>query len=353
MAFYRLFIILITGIFLLPQGLYAIPPAKQNPVPGDLRDSIQWYKNEGIRHAQGGKLENAKNLFLKELTYKEKAYPDKHPKIANTYTNLGVVNKMQGKFEKALQYYQKADNIYSENPDFNPKKVGTNLQNMANIYALYQDYEKAESYYNRAIKLFKKDPASNLERLGMVYNNLGILYKEKDDHHKAINFYKKSIRLKKRGDPGTLYVTQGNLANSYRLIKNYKKAEEHFSRTINQGIQQFGKSSYLLNHHYLNYGILKLDQKEYDRAKELIKKSLNITVNNLGKTNSEISRCYEHLGLLCRLRGNYTQALQYYQRALISLSDHFNDSTIQANPEAENVLSKSQLVNILKRKAKT
>jgi len=318
-----------------------------------MQDSIQWFKDNGIRQAKEGKLDHAKESFLKELTCKEKIYPQNHPKIANTYTNLGVVNKMQGKFEKALQYYQKADKIYSENPDFNPGKVGTNLQNMANIYALYRDYEKAESYYNRAIKLFKKDPASNLERLGMVYNNLGILYKEKEDHHKAINFYKKSIRIKKRGDPETLYVTQGNLANSYRLIKNYKKAEEHFHRTINQGIQQFGKSSYLLNHHYLNYGILKLDQKEYEEAKKLIHKSLDLTVTHLGKTNSETSRCYEHLGLLCRLRGNYTQALQYYQQALISLSGHFNDTTIQANPEPENVLSKSQLVNILKRKAKT
>ncbi|MEF8844681.1 MAG: CHAT domain-containing protein, partial [Bacteroidales bacterium] len=110
---------------------------------------------------------------------------------------------------------------------------------------------------------------------------------------------------------------------------------------------------YLLNHHYLNYGILKLDQKEYEEAKKLIHKSLDLTITHLGKTNPETSRCYEYVGVLCRLRGNYTQALQYYQRALISLSDHFNDTTIQANPEPENVLSKSQLVNILKRKAKT
>ena len=352
MALYRSFVILITVFFLLSQDLYAICPANQDPDRGDLRDSIQWYKNEGIRHAREGKLDHAKKLFQKELTYKEKAYSKKHPKIGNTYTNLGVVNKMEGKFEKALHYYQKADKIYSENPGFNPGKVGTNLQNMANIYSLYRDYEKAETYYTRAIKLFKKDSLNNLERLGMVYNNLGIFYKERGLHNKATNFYNKSILLKKRVDPEALYVTYGNLANSYRLLGNYKKSEEHFINAINQGIQQFGKESYLLNHHFLNFGLLKLDQKEYDQAKKLIKRSLDITVNNLGYVNSEASRCYEHLGLLCRLKGNYTQALQYYQRALVSLSDHFDDTTLQANPDPGEVISKSQLVNILKRKAK-
>ena len=263
MALYKSFVLIITGFLLLPQGLYAIPPANQDTDLRDLRDSIQFYKNEGIRHAKEGKLNNAKKLFLKELNYKEKAYSTKHPKIGNTYVNLGVVNKMQGKFEKALQYYKKAEIIFSENPDFNPGKVGTNLQNMANIYALYRDYEKAESYYTRAMKLFKKDSANNIDRLGMVYNNLGILYKEIGLHRKAITFYQKSIHLKKQVDREALYVTHGNLANSYRLIGNYKKAEENFIHAINQGLQQFGKSSYLLNHHYMNYGLLKLNQKEY------------------------------------------------------------------------------------------
>lgn len=350
MRAYRQITILIMWILMLPEALCSLP---QGPTQEGLKDSIQWFKNEGIRYAQEGKLVEARKLFLEELSYKKQVYPDNHPKIANTYVNLGVVYKKHGKLEEALKFYDKAGKIYSKNPKFNPGKVGTNFQNMANIYTLYRDYDKAESYYNKALELFKKDSLNNTDRLGMLYNNLGILYKEQGDYHRAITFYKKSIRLKKQCNPNTLYTTHGNLANSYRLTQNFREAEKHFIKTIDQGIRHFGEDSYLLNHHYLNYGLLKLNQKKYKQAKKLIRNSLDITVNHLGKTNPETSRCYEILGVLCHQTGKYDQALQHYQQAIIALSDHFTDTTLKSNPDPGEVVSKSQLVNLLKRKAKT
>jgi CHAT domain-containing protein len=333
--------------------IYAFSSVSDSFTVDRMKDSAAYYKEQGIKQAKNGEFKEAKKSFLKELAFKQNHYSDSHPRIANTYVNLGVVFKMEGKLDKALQYYKQAESIYAKNPHFNPRKTGTNLQNMGNIYNLQRDYEKAENYYQQAIDLFKHDSLNNLDRLGMVYNNLGITHKNQNELKKAIECYKKSIQYKHQKNQCKLYITMGNLANVFRLKKNYEQAEKYFHESIKYAIEHYGEYSHVLDNHYLNYGVMKMETGNYDKGEKLIKKSLEISIKHLGKKNPETAMGYENLGYLYFLKKDYRQALHYYQKALIALSESFNDTTNTSNPKVGEVFSKPQLVNILKNKAST
>jgi CHAT domain-containing protein/Tfp pilus assembly protein PilF len=319
-------------------------------VPASIRDSVRRLKDEGIARAREGKLKEAKKTFLRELDLRRKVYHDDHPGIGHTYVNLGVVHKMEGKMEEALGYYEKADGIYSANTGVKARKTATNYQNMANIYSLQKDYEKAENYYQRALELFLKDSVNNIDRLGMVYNNLGILMKEQGEPNRAIHYYQRSIQFKKITNTHSLSHTYGNLANLYSSKKDYKKAEEYFNRSfLYADRSKPNNKSQALD--YMNYGVLKIMQGNYDIAENYLHQALNILHSKLGKTHTSTARCYENLGYLEDRLGNTEKALHYYQKGLISLSKAFNDSSLYANPTMGQVMSKTNLLDILKRKA--
>ncbi|HKL38884.1 MAG TPA: CHAT domain-containing tetratricopeptide repeat protein, partial [Bacteroidales bacterium] len=165
-------------------------------------------------------------------------------------------------------------------------------------------------------------------------------------------YYKKSIQLKKISDPQTLTSTYGNLANVYSQTGDLKKAESLFQQTI-QLKEIYKTDSYTQALDYMNYGLLKLMQKNYMEAERLLNHSLQILQNHLGENHVEISRCYENLGFLASQRRQDKKALSLYQKALISLSRNFSDTSIYKNPDIDDVLSKTKLLEVLKRKAAT
>lgn len=342
--------------FLLILSLLAFLPqawSQDATKPGNtsLQDSIQSLKERGIQEAREGNLEEARVTFLRELNLKQKQYPKNHPKIGHTYVNLGVAYKMQGKMNKALEYYDKADRIYSSSNSVGVRKTATNYQNMANIYTLQRDYEKARKYYQQALNLLRKDSTNNMDRMAMVYNNLGIMLKNKDKMQEAINNYKKSINLKKKINIELLPASYSNLSNVYFELNKIKKAETYINKAISLEIRNNGKNSHALGSYYINLGLLKLKNKEKAKAESYLISSLNIYKNTLGLIHPETSRCFENMGHLNALQGDTIKALGYYQKALGALSDSFSDTTIQANPEPDQVLSRVRLLSILKRKA--
>ncbi len=314
-------------------------------------DSIGQLKQRGIRQARQGKLEQARKTFLRELALKKKHFASEAPEIGHTYVNLGVVCKMQGKMDKALAYYNKADSIYSGHPRVSERKTATNYQNMANIYSLQKDYEKAKNYYQRALSLFKKDSINNLDRLGMVHNNLGIMLKEQGEFKPATKNFKKSLQLKNETSSTSLAGTYGNLGNVYYKRNQLALAERYLKKSMELDLQHHGKKSTPVALDYMNYGLLKLKKKEYGASRGYLQKALEIILQKRGKFHPEASRCYENLGALADTKGKLKQSVKLYQKALLSLSNNFQDTSIYANPQTANVISKTQFLRILKKKA--
>ena len=333
-------------------GLSISQPVNDSLTYGRLQDSIDSSKGEGIYYARKGKLDKAKKIFFKELQYKKAAYDAYSPKLADTYVNLGVIFKEQGRLDEALNFYEQAENIYRQHPQLPYRKPATNYQNMANIFTNRQDYQKAITYYQQALDLFKKDSLQNLDRIGMVYNNLGIVFKNQNRLDSAIHYYQKSIALKAQRNKGRLFSTYGNMANLYRIQGNLEQADKYFRKTLRHGNQYFGSSSYLLTPHLSNFGLLHTKRQHYKEAEKLLTRVLRINMSNLGPVHPETAKAYENLGFLYSQRGDYTQALQYFQKALAALSESFHDTlTYHAHPAKEQVTFKPTFVNILKYKA--
>lgn len=321
-------------------------------IPAGIKaDSLALMKQKAIQMAGKGKFSESRDIFREILKYKNETYPELHPSIADTYLNLGVIYKKQGYYDKSLEYYRKAEKIYKQQDSVERRKLGTSYMNMANIFSLQKDKEKAELYNNKAISLYKKDSIKNRDRLASVYNNLGTLYNNMGSYSKAIDQYKKSLRIKKTIDQEGNLNTLLNIANSYNKLDSNEIAEKYYKIIIERQIKRYGKKDYHLATIYMNYGVLRLKQKQYPEAEKLFINSLKIFQSSLGDNHPETSKVYSNLGDLYYQRNNIRKALQNYQKGLISLSEDFSDTAVFSNPKADNVFLKNELLELSKRKA--
>ncbi|MFO8235670.1 MAG: CHAT domain-containing protein [Bacteroidales bacterium] len=316
-------------------------------------NSLDSLKKRALEMAAREKFQQSRDIFMDILKYKkEKLQDDNHKTIADTYVNIGVIYKKQGYYDKSMEYYLKAERIYEKQDTISNRKLGSNYLNMANIFSLQKDKEKAELYYHKAISLLKKDSLENLEQLSWIYNNLGALYNNLGSYQKAVDNYKISLKIKDKSDSEGILNTMVNIANAYHKSDSNKIAEQYYKEIIPEAKKSYGENNYNLAKIYMNYGVLKLKQKSFTEAKELFNNSLKIYHSSLGDNHPETSKVFSNLGDLYYQQGELRKALESYQKGLIAISEEFNDTSLFANPRAENVFSKNELLELSKRKAR-
>lgn len=121
---------------------------------------------------------------------------------------------------------------------------------------------------------------------------LGVSYLKKNDYEKAINYIQ--LSLSKNG-----YFYEGliNLAIAYGNLKEYKKSEEIFSKSI----KLYPEKKYVP---YINIGKLKSKQKEYDQSIYYFNKALLIdqkseeALINLSTVYFDLENYHEALNIL-------------------------------------------------------
>ena len=68
---------------------------------------------------------------------------------------------------------------------------------------------------------------------------------------------------------------------------------------------------------YNNLGIVYRDLGQYSQAKEYCEKALIITKETYGENNGDVAVSYNDLGVLYRKLGQYCEAREYFEKALI------------------------------------
>lgn len=262
---------------------------------------------------------NTSKKYFKKLLAKINTIPnDKQNKnylalISGIYSFLGLNYRHTGKYELAENIYKKniqlqhqyKDSISNwESRTYNTKKL------LSQVYEVKKEYTKANVLLNEAF-LFYKTKANNPN-------------------------YKNNI-----------------LSTFMLLAKNYIQ-QKKFSEAINtlqkntqfyQGDNPFAKEIDLL------FGDAYLGLKKYQKAATYYNTSLTKTKkyrNN--KKHQDIAEVYRKMGNLLIKQHKIDEGLQQYQLALIQLQKDFNNEEIYTNPEPEKVVSKINLIRILKEK---
>ena len=268
--------------------------------------------------------------------------------------NLGVLYKNLGQYDIALKYYDKAESIYLENKTFDNSLLINIYGNKLNIYSLKNEFPKALEYTEKGIRSVQISNMTELVKqhsYSSFYLNEGIVYSQMNEFNKALTSFNKSLLIKNKHNFTGISFVYLNIAKIYAKMQNNFLAIKYFEQSIkqvNSENKNFSISKVII---LLEYGHFLVSINKTEKALVPLKEALGINLKYSGEKNQLTSNCYQIIGDCYKIDANYLSALTYYQKALISGSIGFDNSSFEANPTLVTVTPNLWLLRALRRKA--
>lgn len=303
------------------------------------------------KYYKSGDFINAEKCLLNILESKD-SLPNDY--LVAIYNNLGVLSNRLGKYDEALRNYNYAEILSVKQKQYFESLADIYI-NKARIYGILKESDKAIEYLEQGIKIYRSINNPNkslLFSISTAYLNLGLTYFEKKDYTSALLYLEKSKDLKLKYNLSEVALAYMNIAKTYIKINDPDKAQQYFLKSIESFTKEFGKDYYRLVEVYFDYGLYLRSIGRNREALEVHQKALSICLKNYGEKHTFVSLAYKHLGDHFFLQGDYQTALAYYQKSLIAVVTHFNDTNIYSNPKLDSVLFDIRLLENLKSKTK-
>ncbi len=256
-----------------------------------LARKIGWEKGEAGALNWIGQLYSERAEYPKALDYLFRALPlyeaqNNKRGIASVYLNIGHVYWGESNSDKALDYHLKALKMSTELNDSGMTQV--EMVHVGGDYVLKQDYEKALQYYRNSLTI--AEATGNKSAIAAGYANLGDMYVVTRHYPEALAYKFKGLRGAR--DIGNKR-NEANIKAGIGLIYLYISQDSTGLRPDSL-IAPGRKANMALAERYLREGIGEAQAQHYD--------------NIIPQYATALSAIYED-------RGNYRQALKYYQLA--------------------------------------
>jgi len=201
----------------------------------------------------------------------------------------------------------------------------------AQTYNMLGTLQIMQNQYAQSIPNFKKAAEINLavgrkQNLGDCYFNLGSVYSNLGDYTTAVQFFINVLEVDLEIDfkaglagdyeqIGSMYVKIGDIQ---KALENYQKALE-----VSEASEDNGSIAAALT----GYGVILKNLKRFDEADKMLDRALTISLEL--KSDRRIAIAFHNLASLYNAEGNYSKAIDYYQKSL----SYNVVSTVQANYE--------------------
>ncbi|MBN2595507.1 MAG: CHAT domain-containing protein [Marinifilaceae bacterium] len=298
---------------------------------GEFDYSVQSFENAIITINQGG-------LSDKNLVYR-------------TYVNFGVLLNRVGDRKHAITFYDLAENFAIKEFGDDSEKLIPVYINKGTIFNILGDLLKAQTYYEKGLSLIENKNESRW--LSSTYNNLGVVSYNRGKYIESLNFFLNSLNIKLKENSTNLSITLNGIANCYKKLENYKEADTYYQKSIKEIKELNGNDFYLLGDYYLNYAVFQDEIGNSDNVLPYLNFAYNIYIKNFGDKHPDTAHCLKNFGDYYFKKKDHLNALKYYQKALISEVDNFNNSTVYINPTMDELDPQLSILEILKPKAVT
>lgn len=325
---------------------------KQNNSEISNPDSLlQEQFNRGVGFLKKGEFEYSIQSFENAIrTIDQKGLTDNNL-IYRTYVNFGVLLNRVGDWKKSLRYYDLAESFTITEFGDDSNKLIPIYVNKGIIFNNYGDLVKAQTYYEKALSLMDHQKESRW--LSQTYQNLGIIFYRRNNYSEALSYFLKTLDLKIKENVGTTSITRNTIGNCYKKLGNYIEADKYYQKSINEVKEISGNDFYLLGDYYLNYAVFQDEIGNSDNVLPYLKLAFVIYNNNFGNKHPDTAHCLKNFGDYYFKKKDHLNALKYYQKALISEVDNFNNSTVYINPTMDELDPQLSILEILKPKAIT
>ncbi len=320
-------------------------------------------QKKGINLGRLGDFEEALSIFSQAYTIRKEMFGENSYRLASLLINMGIQYKNLGDLDKAIEVYQKAEKLFINEFGADHSSLGVVYVNLGNIYRRIGDYNQALKYQENACRVLNKDRVTfNTNYQDSKYNIAEIQLKL-GHNDEVIQFALSNLKT-------TLPILKPRLydliALAYQNKKEYLFAEKYYLLSIKSWIDLYGEDSNELALEYLTYSSFLISQKKLEMARFYSSKAKHIVIKFYGEKSSAYADVESNLGdyyfsknyevqrideFRSQQKKDLSEAIQYYQNALVSLVDSFHIKDPFIDPPLKNIISEIQLIEAFKKKA--
>ena len=271
--------------------------------------------------------------------------------IARNYIMLGYCYYLTNDFEKALTFYYDAEEYISKTFGKNYYLLGSVYTTMALIFYGKAEYEKALLFYSKALNILSGNYGKEYPGLGIIYNYIGLSYYSLKNYQLALSYMNKCRLIYEKNKSEQLGYNYDYLARTYQKLHNYAEAEKYFFKGIELFLKKQHKDIGNLSDLYLNLGDLYIESGDTCKGYKYYKKANFILKDKKKQYPVIVSKSFTRLGDYCCKKKQYKKALEFYQEALIAISENFKNKDYYTNPNDPEYISGKQFFSVLKNKA--
>jgi tetratricopeptide (TPR) repeat protein len=179
--------------------------------------------------------------------------------LGQAYNNIAEVYKKMSEPEKALEYL----NLSVQLSRKDKSKLALSYYNIGEVYTTLNNLTKASQFIEEALSLAIKN--NDTQVIGYCYHGMGVINSKLKRYPQAIDYFARAEKKwKEIGEIRLLIQNYQDLADAYRLLKLFDKAEYYLA--ISSEMSQLIKVPDLLANNYLKYYKLDSARGKYDQA---------------------------------------------------------------------------------------
>ncbi len=313
----------------------------------DSRGMAYCLNNLGVINVNLNNLHKSANYFEKLLALK--SHPDNTPEKLEEIQNIAMLYTKLDEFERAYEFWQDALEVAEDINDLNARR--TILSNLGFTAYKQNKLKEAEKDYSQLLVLAKKEPKdialeltaqTNISIIKGALNkpdeaiaswqstyklakslksideqldaliNLSYLHSSINEKEKASEYYEQYLMIGKEvADVNSLISSYVSIAEIQTAIGNFVKAREYFASALelceeHNEIGEWARINLLVAKTFQ-------EEKRYNMALDFIQANIN-QFEFLGA--SSIAKTHQAKADIMRLQMQYTQALNFYAKAL-------------------------------------
>lgn len=292
------------------------------------KNNLLWQGRFQITHA--AILLRQERLDFAELILKEARTKVAESDLAFLNTQLGYVYERRGQLGRAADFALESLELGEKLND--KKAIGLAYSDLSNLFWKQEKYEQGLEYGLKALSFFEERNLDDLDydfTLYVVGNN----YLSLKQYNKAMEYYTRSIEIGERyGFYNNLSDVYISLVDLYIFLNQFKKAEEAGKNAIKYA--NLLDNAFLLMRSYLSVGELQIQIENHPAAIENIQKSIEVATPIFGD-GFFLSKAYKSLGEA------YAKNEQY-QEAYKAFSEYDSLNRIVFTAEADQRISQLQ-----------
>ncbi len=303
-------------------------------------------------------------MYSEKVKDKSLAYLEESLKIAleNNYTQclsdiynaIGNYHQLKGNWEESLHFLHKV--IEVQNDLYGQVTIPVYFINIASIYSLKGAHGKSIQYAYKALQIVKQENKEGTNDAAITYSFLGREYIYQDQFEKGLSYCHKAFDIWKKlfGEKHQAigYVLD-MMASAYFYQEKFEEALPYFKKALQIYQSIFDKKSAEVALFNKRVGLCLFKMGKIEDAFPYYQQAEKILAKHPQLYQNQITSTYRYLAKYHRIKENYIEALQYFQKGIVSLLPSFNEDAIYSLPSVEEAYPNQEFFRLVNNKAAT